>query len=362
MTTSDTRRDYLQNQKSSGRKLLGVFPAQFPRELLWAFNILPVEIWDPPVEIAQANAHLQPYICSIVRGGLELILQGKSSLVDGYLFPHTCDSLQNLASIVNDHLDTGKPCFFFYHPKAVDGQPAREFYRNQLTQLIDRLEQHFGSINIERLQECIQTSRRLYSQLNELFNLRKQGLLQITNSDFYATLRRSEFLWPTDYISELELLLTQKCVKPLPSRAVVLSGILPNPPEILSLLDQHKIRIAADDLLNGQRRMTFLPTNANDPLEAITDAYFAQPPCSTKDSAIAERLKHLQKLTVDSKSKGVIFNIIKFCEPELFDLPQLRAGLRSTGIPSLVIETEINQVLSGQIVTRLEAFLEMIGD
>ncbi|MBC8402205.1 MAG: 2-hydroxyacyl-CoA dehydratase [Candidatus Marinimicrobia bacterium] len=187
-------------------------------------------------------------------------------------------------------------------------------------------------------------------------------MLQITNSEFYATLRRGEFLWPTDYISELELLLSQKSVKPLPSRAVVLSGILPNPPEILSLLDRHKIRIAADDLLNGQRRMTFLPTNANDPLEAITDAYFAQPPCSTKDSPIGERLKHLQKLTVDSKSKGVIFNIVKFCEPELFDLPQLRAGLRSAGIPTLVIETEINQALSGQIITRLEAFLEMVGD
>ena len=207
MNTSDSRRNYLHNQKSSGRKLIGVFPAQFPRELLWAFNILPVEIWDPLVEIAQAKKHLQPYICSIAQGGLEFILQGKSSQVDGYLFPHTCDSIQNLASIVNDYLDTGKPCFFFYHPKATDRQPAREFYHNQLIQLINQLENYFSSIMTERLQECIKTSRDLYSRLDELFNLRKQGLLKIPNSEFYTTLRRGEFLWPTDYISELENLL-----------------------------------------------------------------------------------------------------------------------------------------------------------
>ncbi len=38
-------------------------------------NVLPVEIWDPPLEVSHADAHLQPYICSVVKLGLELILQ-----------------------------------------------------------------------------------------------------------------------------------------------------------------------------------------------------------------------------------------------------------------------------------------------
>ena len=40
-------------------------------------NILPVEIWDPCLGVSLANAHLQPYICSVVKLGLELIPQGK---------------------------------------------------------------------------------------------------------------------------------------------------------------------------------------------------------------------------------------------------------------------------------------------
>jgi len=73
-----TRKEYLIRQKEEkGRKLFGIFPAHYPKEILWAMNVLPVEIWDPPLEVSHANAHLQPYICSVVKLGLELILQVK---------------------------------------------------------------------------------------------------------------------------------------------------------------------------------------------------------------------------------------------------------------------------------------------
>ena len=57
------RRSYLKEQKKVyGRHIFGVFPAQYPKEILWAMNILPVEIWDPHLEVSLANAHLQPSI------------------------------------------------------------------------------------------------------------------------------------------------------------------------------------------------------------------------------------------------------------------------------------------------------------
>jgi benzoyl-CoA reductase/2-hydroxyglutaryl-CoA dehydratase subunit BcrC/BadD/HgdB len=113
------RDEYIDKEKKEkGKKLFGIFPSQYPREILWAMNVLPVEIWDPPLEVIHANAHLQPYICSVVRLGLELILQGKCEGLDGFLFPHTCDSIQNLSSIVYDYLGVKKSCYFFYHPKS----------------------------------------------------------------------------------------------------------------------------------------------------------------------------------------------------------------------------------------------------
>jgi benzoyl-CoA reductase/2-hydroxyglutaryl-CoA dehydratase subunit BcrC/BadD/HgdB len=56
----------------------------------------------------------------------------------------------------------------------------------------------------------------------------------------------------------------------------------------------------------------------------------------------------------------VIFYDIKFCEPELFDLPLLRQGLLKSGIPSLSVEVDISDGHSQPVLNRLEAFLEMI--
>jgi benzoyl-CoA reductase/2-hydroxyglutaryl-CoA dehydratase subunit BcrC/BadD/HgdB len=61
-----------------------------------------------------------------------------------------------------------------------------------------------------------------------------------------------------------------------------------------------------------------------------------------------------------SGAKGIVFYGIKFCEPELFYLPELRRSLQEAKIPSITIEVDINDSLSYQIRTRLEGFLEMI--
>jgi benzoyl-CoA reductase/2-hydroxyglutaryl-CoA dehydratase subunit BcrC/BadD/HgdB len=106
------RKEYLVEQKEKGRRLLGVFPAQYPKEILWAMNVLPAEIWDPPLELTMASAHLQTYICSVVKLGMELVLQGKCDFLDGFLFPHTCDSIQNMASVIHDYVRADKPCYF----------------------------------------------------------------------------------------------------------------------------------------------------------------------------------------------------------------------------------------------------------
>ena len=56
-----------------------------------------------------------------------------------------------------------------------------------------------------------------------------------------------------------------------------------------------------------------------------------------------------------------MFYDVKFCEPELFDLPILRKGLQEAGIPSATVEVDISDPLSHQTLTRLEAFLEMMA-
>jgi benzoyl-CoA reductase/2-hydroxyglutaryl-CoA dehydratase subunit BcrC/BadD/HgdB len=51
---------------------------------------------------------------------------------------------------------------------------------------------------------------------------------------------------------------------------------------------------------------------------------------------------------------------VKFCEPELFDLPAIRGAFAADGIPVLVLEGELERELSAQAVNRIEAFVELL--
>ncbi len=357
-----SRREYLQRQKKNhGRYLFGVFPAQYPKEIFWALNALPVEIWDPPLEVSQANAHLQSYICSVVKHGLELILQGKCDDLDGFLFPHTCDSIQNMASIVNDYLGIDKPCYFFYHPKAPYRASSRQYYLEQLRDLVSRLEKQLGPLDLAKLKHRVEQGQKIAALFRIMYELRAKGSLRASNAQFYQAIRYGEYLHPDDFIPLLEGFLAESKGQAEGGPAVILSGILPNPHQILSLLDELGVRVAEDDLLSCSRRLLIPPSQLEDPFEALAESYFGMPPCTTKDSPLNERLNYILEKLGGTGAKGVIFYMIKFCEPELFDLPQLVDALKKKGFATLIIDTELHQGLSGQLKTRVEAFVEMIS-
>jgi benzoyl-CoA reductase/2-hydroxyglutaryl-CoA dehydratase subunit BcrC/BadD/HgdB len=136
--------------------------------------------------------------------------------------------------------------------------------------------------------------------------------------------------------------------------------VLPNPPQLLNLLDQLGVRVTDDDLLACSRRLPVAPVSTGNPFEALADSYFALPPCTTKASPVAARCDHLLEKVKRSNAAGVIFCMVKFCEPELFDLPLVIEALKQRKLATLALDTEINQGMSGQVQTRIEAFVEIL--
>ncbi len=357
-----TRKQYLSVQKNeAGRRLMAVFPAQYPREILWAMNILPAEVWDPPLEVTSASAHLQTYICSVVKLGLELILSGRTDgLVDGYLFPHTCDSIQNMAAVVNDYVGLTKPVFFFYHPKAPYREASRVYYRAQLLKLAEELGAAFGPLDEAALAQRVAQSQDLAALIARIYARQAAGTLGLSNVELYAALRRGEYLWPDDFQAELTALADRPEAEADGRPAVIVSGVLPNPASLLSILDDLGVRVGGDDFIGGSRRLLTRPSSAVDPFDALTEMYFSLPPCSTKNSPLAQRAEYILGLCREAGASGVIFYEVKFCETELFDVPNLVEEMKAAGLPTLVLDTEVNEAETGRMRTRIEAFVEML--
>ena len=73
-------------KKESGRKILGYFCSYTPEEIIYAAGVHPMRLFGTRAAIAHADAHLQAYSCSLVRGVLEEALAGRLEFLDGAVF------------------------------------------------------------------------------------------------------------------------------------------------------------------------------------------------------------------------------------------------------------------------------------
>ena len=355
------RKEYLKALANSGQKIMGVLPALYPRELLWAFDIHAAEIWDPPGEILHANAHLQTTIGPIVKRSLEFILKEPDIINAGYLFPHTCDSLQNLGTQVKDLIGVSLPVYTFYNPKGSFNNTTTRYYRDILQNFQLSMEAVYGPLAPDKFLAACVLSHKIDSHLMAIQQARMTDHLSLNNAEYFKLMRAQEYLLPTDYLSLLEQVDILDQPGESPRARMMVSGILPPTPEILEFLDELGVSIVADDLLAGSRRIPKFPMDAPvSPLDYLTDRFFILPPCSTRGGDLDERLHHLSKHMNASQAQGILFDIVKFCEPELFDHRLLVKTLRGKNYPVLTLETELENHISGQDKTRIEAFTELL--
>ena len=358
------REPYIQRQRAEhGRKSVAVLPILYPKELLTALDLLAVEIWGPPgAPRGDAAGRIQTYVCAVVRNALAFLASGGADAVDAALFPHTCDSIQQLATLASDFGGWKKPALTFLHPKGLARASARRFLAEELRALATKLEAVAGRrLEPGRLAAALRLHREIDAHRAALLDGR--GTLPLDDRELYALLRRGEWLWPEDHLAELRVARARLGTGAPPARVPVLvTGYVPEPIATLEILNGAGAYVAADDYAAvGRRVVRDAGAPAGDPWDALVDRYAAAPPCPTRSTDQDARMRHLEALLERSGARGVVVHVVKFCEPELLDVPAIRRTFAARGVPLLYLEGELERQLSGQTVTRIEAFAEMLG-
>jgi benzoyl-CoA reductase/2-hydroxyglutaryl-CoA dehydratase subunit BcrC/BadD/HgdB len=357
------RKAYIVDQQQEhGRRALAVLPIHYPKEILTALDILAVELWGPPGEPRGPDAgRIQAYVCAVVRNALAFLAAGGADMVDGVLFPHTCDSIQNLASQAPDFGGWGRSVFRFIHPKGGDRPSSRAFIKRELQFLAGELEPFAGKpLDPLTLRLAIELHAKIHRSRAQLLDERAR--LDMDDTALYTLLRRGEFLWPEDHLAELRQAERSLRDGPVQHGApVMVTGIVPEPMTIFSALNEAGAWVVADDYAAvGRRVVREVLEVADDPFDTMVELQFAGPPCSTRTIEQLGRVDHLEEVYDRSGASGLIIHMVKFCEPELFDVPLIRRRFEARGVPVLFMESELERDLAGQAVTRLEAFVEML--
>jgi len=356
------RSEILEQQRALGRRSVAVLPILYPKELLTAFEVHAVELWGPPgPPVGPEAARLQTYLCPLVRNALAFLASSKAD-VDAVLFPHTCDSLQGLATLAPDFGGWSKKAFRFVHPKGASRPSARRCVEAELRSLAAELAEWTGRpLDLRRIREA--------AALHQEIDAARAGLLErracspLTDRELYGLLRRGEYLWPEDHLAELRQATAE--LQPAPVQRgipLIISGYVPEPASLFDALQEAGAFVAADDYAAVGRRVRRAPLDRGaDPFVALAVAYFGYPPCPTRAASQAGRVQWLLRRFEASAARGLLIHELKFCEPELFDVPAIRKAFAARSVPVLYVEGELELELSGQTRTRLEAFVALLA-
>lgn len=358
-----TRQDVLDAHRKQGLPALAVLPIHYPREILESLDILGIELWGPPGPLPDGpSERIQTYVCSLVRNAMAFVDAGGLDGLDGLLFPNTCDSMMGLASLVPDLAGWEGPVFHLHLPRSANVDAAAAFLGPEVDRLRRELAVRFDRpVDDDRLARAIRLRQRIEAAHRQLRQHRRE--LPQGERELMELLRQDGWQQAGDHLTALEAALARRGEgPPREGPGVLVSGIVPEPMAVLDVLEEAGAVMVADDYASTGRRLTQLDPELNaPPLELAARRLAARPPCSTLGVHMRPRADHLVRLARDAGVAGVVVHVVRFCEPELFDVPALKDRMEEEGIPLLVIDTEVERELPGPVRTRLEAFVEMIS-
>lgn len=288
--------------------MLAYFCKYVPEELFQAFGTN-ITCMEPHVTtFTQADALMHPNMCSFSKAVLE---EFEKQDYDGMIFTSCCDSSRRLYDILR-HLFPDKFFFCLDLPRKINDF-AVTLYTRQLEKLIDAYTAFSGKTFSE--EKLLEICRKRATEQNS------------TSTDDQSAFSQNGHLH------------------------IALAGARPGS-EIRQLIADHQANVVLDLTCTGVQRNYDL--HAAQILPAYAHALLDQLPCM-RMAAASNRQRILE--AYEKRIDGIIYHTVKFCDIYAYEYTKLH---ETSDLPILKIETDATAQCAGQILTRLEAFLESL--
>jgi bzd-type benzoyl-CoA reductase N subunit len=350
--------------KRKGGQVFGWLCTYVPEELMHAAGILPVRItgYSQEMELEDGNAYLYINNCSFSRSCLQMGLRGEYDYLDGLVAGSTCDGARRLFDLWVHYV--GVP---FHHILTVPRkftERAHGLYLEQVAAFKRHLEEYLGTeITDDRLLRSIEVYNESRQLLKRLYELRRLDRPPITGAETMEVLNAC-LRMPKELFNEhLHALLTELDASGAehPGRArLMVTGSVMNNPEFIRSIEELGGLVVTDELCTSTRYWSDPVLLDGRPLlEAIARRYLDNFPCARMVPSDV-RFDRILEMVLQYRVDGVISQVIRYCVPYAHDLPLITERLKKIGVPTLALDVEYGTSGSGQIQTRVQAFLEML--
>ena len=353
--------------KENGGKVAGIFCTFTPSEILDAAGFICVSLCGMSNEtVPAAETHLPKNLCPLIKSSYGFALTDKcpytyfSDLIVGET---TCDGKKKMYEL----LGKMKPTYILHLPQGHDSDPVA-VWTAELRRFIKYLEEHFDvTITDEKLREACR-KRNIQRQTHlKLMMLQKQTPPPLGGMQMYATMEGVGFVFThEERVAKLNALResveanadrTQFAgAKRILVTGCPIGGVLGK--TVKAIEDNGGVVVCFENCSGIKAAFQMVDTEAEDIVRAIAERYL-QIGCSVM-TPNTYRMELLPKLVEEFHVEGIVEVDLQACTPycvESFEIKQLADRLN---IPYLAVETDYSQSDSGQLSTRIEAFLEML--
>ncbi len=373
----DANNELVRKAKEDGKIAVGYTCYHMPEVLLNLGDCFSVRLRAPRTGSMEVSTYyMSNATCEYARALLERGLEGGYKFLDCMAGVDVCEcmnrSMENMELLGIE--DKEKEGFFWCNldSPCSDDEDCVLHLKEQVTRkVLKKLEENYKvDISDSEIRKSVEKHNRICRAITEIGNFRKLDNPTITGYEFHI-LTLASYCCPKDMIIDkleetLEELRERKADEKKNFRAkVVVVGSEIDDPELISLIEDSGALVVADRFCYGSvpGRQEIILTDEEDALTQVCRNYLETTLCvrHCAKHKCQKRLDTVAGLKEEYGADGVIYEQIKFCTYWSYERALAsHIMIDEYNIPTLSIDRPYMSRTSGQLRTRVQAFVESI--
>ena len=356
--------------KEAGGRLVGFLCSYTPLEIIDAAGAAAVGLCGTSDEtISAAESMLPANLCPLIKSTYGFAYSQKcpftyfSDLIVGET---TCDGKKKMYEL----LANLKPVHVLHLPQGSSRPHEAEGWYQEVRFFKEELERRFGiTITDDDLRAAVLRRNRLRRALISLYEVQMATPAPMPGVELMSTLMAGTFSFDvTEFTEKVEALAATYAAKTQAGE-----GVSPNAKRIMltgcpsgglinkvgRVIEENGGSIVCLDDCGGERTNRMLvDEDADDILRAIADRYLSIN-CSVM-TPNSGRLENTLAMAKKYQVEGVVDCILTACHTFNIEAAHMQQAIEAAGLPYMKLETDYSAGDTGQLETRLAAFIEML--
>ena len=367
--------ELVRKAQEDGGLAMGYTCFHIPEVLLNVDNCFSVRLRAPNTgSIDIATYYMSNYTCEFARALLERGIEGGFQFLDALIGVDACSMMNRSMEHFEILQVNDKPNFFVTHtdmPYKITDYTLDSYIKQMRLRVLDRMTEVFGvDTSDAAIRKAVEEHNEVCRIISEISEMRKADNPVITGYEFHV-LNLVTYCCPKalilPYLREtLAELKTRKPDKKSPFRArVAIVGSEIDDPSLTKLIEGCGALVVSDRYCFGSTpgREVIELTEDEDALTQICRHYMEVSECARyiSDEKVLQRRQTADRLAKEFKAEGIIYEQMKYCDYWGFERALVSHVMHDEyGWPVLSIDRLYNNGNSGQLRTRVQAFVESL--